>query len=137
MKYSSYSYLTMHYAWCCWFQLSMTQHLQESQNKYDLRTNTTILSRRRLCVCFACYLCHFSSSFFVNATTTKTVNFNESFASLESFTSIISIFLNLWIWMSRLINQTYFELYEFDVNVVLILMATCSYKSTLYWVRMN
>ena len=39
--------------------------------------------------------------------------------------------------MSRLMNQTYFEYYEFDVNVVLILIATCTYKSMLYWVRMN
>ena len=34
--------------------------------------------------------------------------------------------------MSRYMSQIYFELYEFDVNVVLILIATCSYKSTLY-----
>ena len=29
-------------------------------------------------------------------------------------------------------NQTYFEWYEFDVNVVCILIATCTYKSKLY-----
>ena len=31
--------------------------------------------------------------------------------------------------MSMSMNQTYFECYEFDVNVVLILNATCTYKS--------
>ena len=46
------------YAWC-WVWLSMTQHLQDLQNKYDSHTNTTIL-RRRLCVCFACCICRFS-----------------------------------------------------------------------------
>ena len=30
--------------------------------------------------------------------------------------------------MSKRINQTYFECYEFDVNVVLILIATYTYK---------
>ena len=33
-------------------------------------------------------------------------------------------------------NQTYFQWYEFDVNVVLILIATSTYKSTLV-VSMN
>ena len=28
-------------------------------------------------------------------------------------------------------NQTYYEWYEFDVNVVLLLIATCAYKSML------
>ena len=78
----------------------MTQHLQESQNKNDSLTNTTILTRR-LCVCFACCLCFFISPFFLNATTTKIVNFDKWFESLESYLSIISNFLNLWIWMSR------------------------------------
>ena len=73
-------------------------------------------------------------SFFVNAATTKTVNFYKFFEWLESF---ISIFLNLWIWMRKLMNQTYFECYEFDVNSVIILIATCIYKSRLNWVRMN
>ena len=100
--------------------------------------NTTILSRR-LCVCFDCCLCLFLSSLFVNPATTKTVKVVEWFESLESFISItrISIFLNLWILMSRRMNQTYFECYEFDVNVVLILIATCTYKSMLNWVQMN
>ena len=29
------------------------------------------------------------------------------------------------------LNRTYFEWYGFDVNVVRILIATCTYKSTL------
>ena len=100
-----------------------------------IRTNTTILGWR-LCVCFACLLFVSSSFFFffVNAARTKTVNFDELFESFESF---ISIFLNLWIYMSRCMNQTYFECYEFDVNVVLILIATYTYKSMLNWVRIN
>ena len=114
----------------------MNRHLQESQNKYDLHTNTTILSRR-LCVYFACYLCLFPSSFFVNATTTKIVNFDEWLESFESFLSVIRIFLKLWMWTNKHINQTYFERYEFDVSVVLVLIATCTYKSMLNWVRMN
>ena len=42
-----------------------TQHIHEAQNKHDLPTNTKILTRT---VCFL---------FFVNETTTKTVNFIE------------------------------------------------------------
>ena len=76
------------------------------------------------CVC----LC-LPFSFFVNAATTKNVNVNEWFESLESFVSTISIFLNVWIWMSRHMNQTYFECYEFDINVALIVIATWTYKS--------
>ena len=34
-------------------------------------------------------------------------------------------------------NQTYYEWYELDVNVVRILTATCIYKSTLVVVSMN
>ena len=34
-------------------------------------------------------------------------------------------------------NQTYYECYEFDVNIVRILIVACIYKSTLYWVSMN
>ena len=30
--------------------------------------------------------------------------------------------------MSRLVNQTYFEWYEFDVNTVHILITTCTYE---------
>ena len=59
----------------------------------------------------------FLSSFFsVNAPTTKTVNFCEWFESFESFISIISLSLNLWIWMSRHMNQTYFECSKFNVD---------------------
>ena len=67
--------------------------------------------------------------FFVNVTITRAVNFDGWFESFEWFMSIISIFLNLWVWMSRHRNQTHFECYEFDVDVVLILIATCTYKS--------
>ena len=59
------------------------------------------------------------------------------FVMFESLESFISIFLNLYIWMSRRMNQTYFECYEFDLNVVLILIVTCSYRSMLNRVRMN
>ena len=31
-------------------------------------------------------------------------------------------------------NQIHFKWYEFDVNIVCILIATLTYKSTLYWV---
>ena len=48
----------------------MTQHLQELQNKYDSRTNATLLSRR-LCVGLSFF------PYFVNATRTKTVIFDE------------------------------------------------------------
>ena len=34
-------------------------------------------------------------------------------------------------------NQTFFEWYEFDVNAVRILIATLSYKLTLWWLGMN
>ena len=114
----------------------MNRHLQESRNMYDSHTNPIILSIR-LSACFVCCLCLFISNFFVTAATTKIVNVGEWFESLESFISIISIFLNLWIWMSRRINQTCFECYEFDVNIVLMLNATCTYRSMLNWVRMN
>ena len=33
--------------------------------------------------------------------------------------------------MSKRMNETYFECYEFDVNVVLMLIVTCRYKSML------
>ena len=33
--------------------------------------------------------------------------------------------------MVRFMIQTYFKWYEFDVNVVRILIATCTYKSML------
>ena len=89
---------------------------------------STAIPSRKLCVCFACCL----YLFFL--TPTKTVNFHEWFESLESFMSIISILLNIWIWMIRLMNHTYFECYEFDVNFVLILIATCTYKSCTEYV---
>ena len=62
--------------------------------------------------------------FFVNATKIKTVNVDEWFRSL-------SINLKLWIWISRLMNQTYFKLCEFDVNVVRVPIPTFTYKSML------
>ena len=80
-----------------------------------------------------CCLC--LSSFLVNTARTKTVNVDEWFKSLESFMRIISTLLNLWIWMSRHMNQTYFECYKY--HVVFILIATCTYKSMLSWVRKN
>ena len=65
-----------------------------------------------------------------------------------------SLFCKFW-WMIRVIritykyfsksmnlselanHQTYFECYEFDDDVVFILIATCTYKSMLNWQRMN
>ena len=78
--------------------LSITQHIHESQKKYDSRTNTILSSM--LCICFACCLwCCLSSFFFVNATTTKTVHFDEWYEQLESFLSTyykyFSKFMNL------------------------------------------
>ena len=79
-----------------------------------------------------CFLFSFLSSLYVNGTTkNKTVNFDDRYESFESFMSIISIFRNIFIWMSRRLNQTYFICYEFDANVVFILIATCTYKSML------
>ena len=39
--------------------------------------------------------------------------------------------------MSRHMNQTYFERYEFDVNFGFILIATYAYKSMFQFVRIN
>ena len=50
---------------------SKTQHLQESQNKYDSR----LVFTRKFGISFACCLCLFDR--FVNAMTTKAVNFYE------------------------------------------------------------
>ena len=52
-----------------------------------------------------CVLVFFLSYFFVHATTTQNVKFDEWFESHVLFMSIISSFLNLWIWMSRGVNQ--------------------------------
>ena len=65
---------------------------KESQNNYNSHTNTTILSRR-LCVCFACCLWIFLSTFFVNEATTKIVTVDEWFESLEKF---ISFFFQIY-----------------------------------------
>ena len=40
-------------------------------------------------------------------------------------------------YFAKVMNQTYREWYEFDVNVVRILIATCTYKSMSKWVWMN
>ena len=74
--WSTHHIYTYQQVWCCWFPLSIsTLHLQETQNKDDSHTNTIIPSRR-LCVCFV-FLCLCLFSFFVNAITAKTVNFDE------------------------------------------------------------
>ena len=75
-----------------------------SIKKYDSHTNSTVLSMK-LCM-------RFLSSFFLKAATTRTGNVDEWFGSLESFISIFSYI-------------SYFECYEFDINVKLILIATC------------
>ena len=97
--------------------------IYKNHKVYMLRVRTLLYSVEG-CACFACCLCLFLSSSFVNTITTKIVNFDEWFESLGSFMSIISIFLNLWIWRSKRMNRTYFKCSEFDDNVVLILIAT-------------
>ena len=87
LKHSSYSYLTTR------MMLSMistlhnsTSRQHESENKFDSRTDSKILSKG-LCVCSACcsvffaYVSYFL--FFSFATTTDSVYFNEWFKSLE------------------------------------------------------
>ena len=73
LKYSSYSYLTIRM-----MLLIPTLHeltfARITKCMYDSHMNTTIHSRR-LCICFAC--CLWLSSFFVNATTTKSIIVDE------------------------------------------------------------
>ena len=99
----------------------MTQQLIESQNMYESHTDTTILSWR-LYDYFACCLCLFLSSFFVNATTTNTLNVDEWFESIEAFISInkyfskfmhlnekayeSNIFRMLWVLLSTLYSHS-------------------------------
>ena len=110
------SILNNMYTWCCQFRISIIQHIYEAPNKYESHTNTIILTWG-LCVCFACCVCLFLFSFLENSTATKAINFDKWFESFELFMCIMSTFLNLWIWMSRRMNRTYFKCYEFDVNV--------------------
>ena len=98
----------------------MTQHLQESPNKYDALTNTTILTRRFMFALHAVFAFYFL--IFCKCNSTKAVYIDAWFESLETFMSIISIFLKLW--MSRRVNQTYFKYNKFDVNIALIFIAT-------------
>ena len=60
-------------------------------------------------------------------------DFNHSTNHSISFLSArnISIFLKLWIQMSRLMNQTHFKWYEFDVNVV------CSIVIAIVYLKIN
>ena len=51
-------------------------NIYESQNKYELLTNTVIFTRR-LCICCVYFLISCLISYFVNATITKTVNIVE------------------------------------------------------------
>ena len=99
----------------------------DTYKKRKVRIRTVQYSVECCVCCLACSLCLFITSFIVNTATNKT----------EMIMMMISIFLNLWIWMNTCIHQTYFECYKFDVNFVLILIATCTYKSILNWVRMN
>ena len=78
---------------------------------------------------------------FRQSTTTKTVNFNERLESLLSVSckhyKHFSKVMNLNSRSRMNMNQTYFEWYEFDVNVLRILIAFCTYKSTLVVVSTN
>ena len=127
LKYSSYSYLS----------ICITLLLFAFDSSWiDIYTKHKIsMIRIRMlqylvesCVC-AVFSFFF---FFVNVATTNTVNVDEWF---ESFINFVCVFLNLWIWMSRPMNQTYFECYGFDVNVVIILIAICTYKS-ISWISL-
>ena len=111
MKYSSYLYLAI------LMMLLISIRIRISMNTY-LKL-----------VCLLCLLSlSFFTSFLVSTTIIKTVNFdNESNHLNLSWVQIF--FPNLWIWMSRCMNRTYFEYYEFDVNVVLILFETCMNES--------
>ena len=102
---SSYSYLTTQHVWCCCFQLSITQHIHEAQNKYDSRMNTKILTRR-LCVCSACCSVSFTyvSVFFCckynnNWDCKWVINLNES-----------NIFPMVWVWCEHC-THTHCKLY--------------------------
>ena len=128
-KYSKYS-------WCYWFHSPWIDIYKN--HKICMTLIPTLLYSQEGCgFSLLVVFDFFFLLFFVNAPTTKTVRVDEWFESLKPFISILSIFLNLWIWMSRRMNQTYFEYYEFNIDVVLILIATCTYKSMLNGVRMN
>ena len=49
LKHSSYSYLTIRIMMLLMDRLSITQHIHKTQNKYESRTDTKILTRM-LCV---------------------------------------------------------------------------------------
>ena len=114
----------------------MNRHLKESQNEY-VKYKHTILTRR-LCICFACCLYLFLSSFVVNPTTTKNVNFYEWFESLESFMSIIrffKIYESKWVgvWIKHISNviSLMSTLYLYSLQPVLINKCCSEYK----WIK--
>ena len=76
--------------------LSIAHYVHEAQNKYKSSTNTKKVASL-LKLAALSFLLMCLFSFDVNATSPKTV-----------------------------MNQTYFEWYKFDVNVVRILIATCT-----------
>ena len=96
LKYSSYPSITIRM-----MLLISTLHLQESQNIYDSHTNTIILSRR-LCVCLACCLCLFLSSFFVNAATTVFFS-SKKYALYLKKNAILCLFLKKGSFSERVV----------------------------------
>ena len=104
--------------WCYWFRLSITQYLQESQNMYNSRKHTKILTKWFVClICLFCLCVCFL--FFINETATKAVNFRVWLELLESIMSIWSKVMNLsescTFWMVLVFCQrcthTHFNLY--------------------------
>ena len=99
--------------------LRNSTYMHEVQNKYDSYTNTKILTYRRLGVCVV---------FFAYMLFVETVNFNEL---INSFESLIYKYYQYFskVMIRWLRNQTYFEWYGSDANIVRIVIATCAYKS--------
>ena len=85
LKYSSYSYLTTRIMLLI-LTLHNSTYVQESQNKYESRANTKILTRKLGVYCACCFVFLAYVSFFLR----KTVNICEWFESLESHESFIN-----------------------------------------------
>ena len=75
---------------------------------------------------------YFLSVFFVKAATTKTVNVDEWFESLESFIKIIRVFFLIYEWVCLWIKHISNVLSLMSTFLVLIATSTC--KSMLNWV---
>ena len=114
-----------------WFRLSRTQHIHKmSMNR--ARTLKDSLPGR-LGVCFTCCFFFANGLFFFFCKCNNQVRLYHVWWRIP----VARIFLTLWIWISRLMNQIYFEWYEFEANVVSVVIAICTYKSTLVVVSTN